>query len=585
MPAFQILKPRNALYGLILLALILLPLPAFAQSNRAAPVGKVLRVAAGITLPAQMDPHRNSWNDEIQVSLLDFEGLTALDEQSQTIPAAAESWEFSDDGLTATFHLRDGLTYSDGSPLTAERFRYAIQRSCDPHTAAPYATILFPIVGCAELNGSLDMAMLSATPAATPAADDLAIYESALAGLGIETPDDQTLVIHLKQPAAYLPTIAATWVFYPVKQEIVEANPDGWWNDPAQRVGNGVFRAAAFDLNEDAPRLSFAANEHYWGGRPKLDGIEFIYGFDTAEEQVEAYRQNEVDIAWTWTEMLPEVEADPTLRDQIVRYQLADTMGLTFNLTREPFQDQKVREAFAYAFDRQKYCDEVWLGTCVPAYSWIPPGVPGAIETDAFAFDLDAARQALADSSYGNAESIPAITYSYVAEWPDAVRDAEWLVAQYQENLGIEITAVPASPDEIFASYASAETWPDLAFWGWTQDYPDPQNWLSITWTCDTTMYPGLMGYCNEKADALIRQADAETDPEQRMALYEEAGHLIVADAPVVFRSNSIYTYLVAPYVTDYVTTSRDFWPGMSSLRTIDLTQETVPASEATPAA
>ncbi len=577
------LKPRIALYSLILLALALLSAPAAARDSQALPTGKVLRVSAGVTLPGHFDPQRNAWNEEIMVSLLDFEGLTVLDEESRTAPAAAESWEFSDDGLTATFHLRDGLTYSDGSPLTAERFRYAIQRSCDPHTAAPYAPILFPIVGCEALNGSLDMATLAATPEATPTADALAAYEAGLAGLGVDVPDNQTLVIHLKQPAAYLPTIAATWVFYPIKEEIVEANPDGWWKDPAQRIGNGVFRAVNFDLSEESPRLSFAANEHYWGGRANLDGIEFVYGIASAAEELEAYRQDEVDIGWVWSEVQSDIEADASLRDQIVRYPIADTMTLAFNMNREPFQDQKVREAFAYAYDRQQYCEEFQSGGCIPTYSWIPPGVPGAIETDVFAFDPAAARRALADSSYGSAENLPEITFYYVPEWVGEP-EADWLVAQYRENLGIDITIAPLSVEAYMEKYTSAETWPDLSFWGWTQDYPDPQNWLSITWTCGSNQFAGIVGYCNEEADALIRQADAETDPEQRLALYEEAGRLIVADAPVVFRSNSIYTALVKPYVTGYVATSRDFWPGMSSLRTIDLTQETVSASEATPA-
>jgi ABC-type transport system substrate-binding protein len=94
-----------------------------------------------------------------------------------------------------------------------------------------------------------------------------------------------------------------------------------------------------------------------------------------------------------------------------------------------------------------------------------------------------------------------------------------------------------------------------------------------------------MIGYCNEEADALIRQADAETDPERRLAPYEEAGRLIGADTPVVFRSHAIAIALVKLYVAGYVATSRDFWTGISLLRTIDLTQETVPASAATPAA
>jgi oligopeptide transport system substrate-binding protein len=263
----------------------------------------------------------------------------------------------------------------------------------------------------------------------------------------------------------------------------------------------------------------------------------------------------------------------------LIRYSLADTMTLSFHLGREPFQDKKVREAFAYALDREAYCQDIANGTCVPAYSWIPQGTPGAIETDAYAFDPARAREALAASSYHGPENLPEIALAYVPEWPSSVAESEWLVEQYQKNLGVELALEPIAADDLFSRFSTAESWPDLAFWGWTQDYPDPQNWISITWACDSTMLAGIVGYCNEAVDELIRQADAEPNPESRMALYEEAGRLIVEDAPVLFVSSTETAVLVQPYVVGYVTTPRDHWPGMASLLTIDLAVETVPAA------
>ncbi len=551
--------------------------PSVAQSRQATPAAadhsavrtdRILRIP-GAGFPANLDPHKNSWNEEIAVSYLDFEGLTRLDEDSNTVPAAAESWELGDDGTTVTFTLREGLTYSDGSPLTAERFRYAVERSCDPHTAAPYAAVLFMIVGCEDL-ATLDPAALAGSPGATPTADSLAAYETARANLGARAIDDRTLEIRLTQPAAYFPTIAYTWVLYPVKQESVEADPDGWAQDPALRVGNGPFQLSAISHDQPHERISFIANEHYWAGRARLDGIEYVYGFDSAQEHYEAYRNGEIDMIWPDLEDIPAFAADPAMAGHLLSYSLASTTSLAFNLNQEPFQDKKVRDAFAYAFDRDGYCQEIAGGTCAPTLSWIPPGLPGAIATDAYAFDPAKARQALAASSYGDASNLPPITWVYIADNAYARIDAEWLAENFHENLGVDLILTPLPEDAYQALLQSPATWPQLTFFGWTQDYPDPQNWMTLQWVCDSAIYASFAGYCNPDLDALIAEADAEPDPERRLELYQQAGETLVADMPVTFLYNWTTAVLVKPDVTGYVTTPRDLWPGWASLLTLD---------------
>src|SRR5829696_7800629 len=181
---------------LALLALLLPSLSAVSHAQETAG-DKVLRIRQPFW-PDVLDPQKSSYAEEIAVSSLDYEGLTRFDEDLQTVPAAAESWEFNADGTILTFHLRENLTYSDGSPLTAERFRFALERSCDPHTAAIYASILFDIVGCEDFFTSLTPPESSeaATPGAVEAGSDAA-YEAAKAALGVRTVDDRTLEVHL----------------------------------------------------------------------------------------------------------------------------------------------------------------------------------------------------------------------------------------------------------------------------------------------------------------------------------------------------------------------------------------------------
>jgi oligopeptide transport system substrate-binding protein len=553
---------------LALLAL-LVPSAGLVGATQETSAEKILRIRQPFW-PDTLDPQKTSYVEEIAVSSLDYEGLTRFDEQLNTVPAAAESWEFSEDGSVVTFHLRDGLTYSDGSPLTAERFRYAIERACDPNTAAVYAGILFDIVGCEALYTSLTAPESVAGPATPGAApdDSVAGYEAAKAALGVRAIDDQTLEVQLTHPAPYFPTVASTWVFYPVKEESLAAG-EGWAQDPAQRIGNGPFRMSAFASDQ---QISFRANEHYWQGRPKLDGIEFVYVDDPAVA-LAAYRNGDLDITQLGPAQIPEVEADPNLNKELLSAPTATTINLMFDLKQEPFTDLKVREAFAYGFDRETFCTEVRSGDCLPAFSWIPPGVPGHLETQAYAFDPERARQALAESSYGGPERLPEIRFFYPSDDPSEAERSEWLAGHYREVLGVELTLEPVDSTTYAAMTKDPASFPQSSLLGWTQDYPDPQNWLSIYWTCDSTIYAAIAGYCNEDFDALIRQADQELDPAKRMALYEEAGQILVDDVPAVFAFNLAMVVLIKPEVTGYQATASDaFYPGSwASLMTMDL--------------
>src|SRR5215204_3354534 len=207
------LMPRVSHYWVKLAAIVAvfsLIGPVLATGTAAQDSGKVLRVHQD-TYPDVVDPQKSSFAIEIAVLALPYEGLTRLDTNQETVPAAAESWEYNEDATQITFHLRPDLKYSDGSPLTAENFRYAVERTCDPVTAGEYQSILFDIVGCAEFAGlGLDDEgnVVEYTPEE---------HEAARSALGVTAVDDLTLQINLTNPAPYYHTVAYLWVFYPVK--------------------------------------------------------------------------------------------------------------------------------------------------------------------------------------------------------------------------------------------------------------------------------------------------------------------------------------------------------------------------------
>ncbi|HRA47401.1 MAG TPA: peptide ABC transporter substrate-binding protein [Thermomicrobiales bacterium] len=552
-----------------LLAILAMLVPMFnLQASSAQDTGKILRVHQ-VTDPDVVDPQKSSFTNEIAILALNYEGLTRLDSDGNTVPAAAESWEFNADGTVLTFHLRAGLTYSDGSPLTAERFRYAVERTCDPNTAGEYQSILFEIKGCAEFAGSLTAPEVGeGTP---PAEVDPAAYETTKAALGVKAIDDVTLELTLTNPAPYYPTIAGLWVFFPAKQELIEQGGDAWWKDPALQLGNGPFQITKW---EDEQLVGFTANEHYWGGRAKLDGIEYIYQGDSAVA-LEAYRNGDLDIMQVDSVQIPEVQADATLAAQMLSYTVASTYTLNFNLAQAPFDDIKVRQAFSQAFDRETYCAVVRNGDCSPTLSWIPPGLPGSIETDLYGFDPDAAKAALAESSYGSADKLPEIKLFYNADDPANTTRAEWVAGQYRDILGVNITLQPTEGTALVALRKDPATFPQmLLVGGWIQDYPDPQNWLSVYFKCDAT-FAKRFNYCNPEFDKLVGQADVEFDATKRMELYQQAGQILVNDIPSPFLYNLSNVVLINPKVTGYTPAAVDAeWPGQfASLLTIDISE------------
>lgn len=557
------LSVANAWFKLVGLVIALAVVMSMVGSSSAAQSdGKVLRIHHPV-YPDIVDPQKSSFTNEIAILALAYEGLTRLDTDQNTVPGAAESWEYNDDATQITFKLRPDLKYSDGSALTAENFRYAAERTCDPATAGEYQAILFEIVGCAEFAG---LVLDETGESREYTAEE---HEEARSALGIRTLDDLTLEVDLVNPTPYFHTIAYTWVFYPVKQEIVDADPESWWMSAENHVGNGPFKINGIAEDQE---WTFEANDSYWQGRPMLDGIDYVYVEDAAVA-LEAYRSGDLDIVALEPPQIPEVLEDPTIADQYLTYPTASTYNVQMNLNLEPFNDPKVRQAFAYGLDRETLCTEIRSGDCTPTLTWIPAGTPGAIESDQFAFDPVAAVQALSESTYGGPESLPEIEVFYNSERSGATERAEWFAGQYRDILGIELSLRPTDGTSLTALTKDNTTFPQMViFGGWSQDYPDPQNWLSVYWTCDSSL--NRVGYCNEEFDALTASGDTTVDQAERLAFYEQAGQILVDEQPGPFAFNLAAVFVVNPAVTGYTPTPAEGeWPGQfSSLMTIDKT-------------
>jgi oligopeptide transport system substrate-binding protein len=532
----------------------------------AAPAGeaKTLRVNLG-TFPDVLDPQKSSFVNEIANLKMAYEGLTRQDGDLATVPAAAESWAYNDDATQLTFTLRDGLLYADGSPLNAERFAYSIRRNIDPTTAGEYAAITDEILGAPEWRACGEDAAACEAAMAQVMESVKASHADGAACTGYDDAECNTLTLTFSRPAPYFHVVSSLWVTFPAKEELITAGGENWWLDAANHVGNGPFVMAAL---EQGVQALYTPNANYWGDVP-LVSVDFAFITDTAVA-FEAFKNNEFDVIPLGAEDYEVVMADADLAQQANIYPGSCTFAVMFHQLKEPFTDQKVREAFAHALDREGWVNDVLRGLGSPTLTWIPPGFPGYdAEENRWGYDPEAALAAIAESSYGSVENLPPITMTF-SDTPRNRTRNEWLAAKFKEVLGVDVTLDPVESTTYTNLTKDIATAPQTFILGWCADYPDEQNWLSVYWK--TGAFGERIGYSNPDLDALLEQADTELDPATRAQLYADAQRMLTDGAPVAFMWNNVNAYMVKPWVTGIVKTPQDSgWPGDIAPWTIDI--------------
>ena len=470
---------------------------------------KILKVQVGPD-PETVDPALNSAVDGGNMILHAFEGLLTLDENGQLKEGQAESWETSEDGLTWTFHLRDGLKWSDGTDLTAEDFVYSWQRVCDPNVAAPYAeTVLGMVKG----------------------------YDEAVAGditkLDVQAPDEKTVVVNLAHPCSYFGELAAFATLNPVQKATVEANGDAWATSADTYISNGPFM-----MTEWVPgsHITFSKNPNYWNAEAiKLDKLEFEL-IEDSNAAYSAYTSGEVDmIKDVPTEEIPSLQGNKEFHvDPII-----GTYYVSLNLQKEYFQDARVRKALSLAIDRNYVANTLMQGTYSPASAIVGPGwldTDGSsfaenanggtpyIDNDNFDANLEEAKKLLEEAGYPNGEGFPQIEYT--------TNDAGYhkVVAEYLQQawaaIGIDLKVNIVEWASFTPMRRNGEF--DVARNGWVGDYTDPSNILELF--C-TTNGNNDGKYTNADFDAAIEDSRVTTDAATRSADLHKAEDLLMEDA------------------------------------------------------
>lgn len=447
-----------------------------------------------------------------------FSGLVSLDENMKVVPDLASRWEVSEDDKVYTFYIRPDAKFQNGRPIKAEDIKYSWERAASPATQSPTAeTYLGQISGVDEV-----------------------LQGKAKEIKGVTILNDYTLRVELKEPkASFLPRITYPVAFVVDKDDVNRGGE--WWRKPN---GSGPFKLKQWKTDE---LLVLEANDLYYGEAPFLKQVVFrLY----AGVPLRMYEQNEIDATDVSIANIDLVrDVSNPFHKELSIYPELSMYYIAFNVTKPPFDDANVRKAFVQAIDKEKIIRLALKGTVRPANGIVPVGMPGFNpELKGLSYDVQAARELLAKSKYGNAANIPPIILTTSGQGAVISDYLSAIIQQWRQNLGVDIQVRELDPEVFF--YKAKEVVDNIYDFGWVADYPDPENFLDILFHSNRANNAGR--YSNPRVDSLLDTAAKERNEGKRIELYRTAETIAVEDAallPLWFGQNFI---LVKPGIQNY---------------------------------
>jgi oligopeptide transport system substrate-binding protein len=466
-------------------------------STAAAP-DRPVRILSGA--PTTLDPAAQGDAGSAAITAQLFESLTSFDADLQVRPALAESWLFADGGRQVTFHLRPNLTFSDGSPLRPSDVVRSWLRLIDPVRPSPLASIALDIAGAdAYLKGT------NPDPA----------------GVGLHADDAAgDLVVDLVRPATDFVNIVAGPSFSVV--------PPGVGSDPAAALapGPGFVASGGYTLDSaTADGLELKANPHYWAGTPAVTTVDLIADLG-GKGSVDAFEAGDLDYAPVSSIDATWLAYDETLGPQLRLVGSLSVQYYGFDVKQKPFDDVRVRKAFAEAVDwRRMAALSGSGGTAQVANSMVPPGIPGRSATDYVPrYDPADARRLLAEAGYPGGAGFPATILMTGGSGFDAA-----IVSELKRELGVTLQAETMG-DGYFERLAGDP--PAMWTLAWVADYPGRNDFLGVL--LDTGASNNYGHWSSPAFDAAIAEAVSATDPTAAGAAYDRAETVVRDEVPVV---------------------------------------------------
>ena len=467
--------------------------------------------------PGSLHPANAQGTHESWILEHTFEGLTKKTEEGKIVPGAAKSWEISDDGLTWTFKLRDGLKWSNGDPLTANDFEYAWKYALKPETAADYAYQLYYLKGGEAYNSK----------------------KGKEEDVGVKATDDLTLEVTLEQPTPYFLDLTSFYTFYPIDKKVQEENPK-WALDAKTHVSNGPFKLTEWKHKES---LKIEKNENYYDkDKIKLDAVNFAL-IEDENTAWQMYQSGELDIAYP----LPVDVQGQLVNSGDKEFKNGAELAVyyyNFNTKVKPFNNAKVRKALSMAIERQKITENVAQGGQKPAFGVVPPGIPDASGDfqentgNLFKEDVTEAKKLLKEGlAEEGMKELPEFSILYNT-LDSHKKIAEAVQEMWRDNLGVKVTLENAEFQVKLDREKAGDF--EISRAGWVGDYVDPMTFM--LWETDGAYNDA--GWSNKEYDNLLKEAKSTMDPKERMDALHKAEKVLIEDMPIL----PVYFY-TKPYM------------------------------------
>ena len=514
--------------------LVVAALVAFLWLRPAEPVahhGIVLN-RGNVAEPDTLDPPQYGLSVEVEIMDDLFLGLTTRNQNGDLVPGSAESWDISPDGRTYTFHLRPGLRWSDGSPLTAMDFVAGIRRMLDPATHSQFANFAYKIRGGQAVNeGKLPP-------------EDAAVF----------APNDRTLVIELDRPSPILIILTTIPLFDPLpRAAFARFGKD--WIKPGKMVSNG-----AFTLEEWVPQghVRLKKNPYFYdAGNVHVDEVNF-FPTDDDSAALKRFRARELDFNMRFPPTMYDWLKRNLPGEALIAPNLALTY-LTFNLKDPVVGDLRVRRALSLAIDRERLTNQILHTGEIPAYGLIPPAITGYVGARIegagvdYLIRLGQARALLAAAGYGPGHPL---SLTYHCRLGELNRRIAVAVQAMWASIGVDTEIVT---EEVAMHYNRLRTRDfQVADAGW-QAPPDPEYYMYLLKTQSTEA--NYASFSDARFDQLTYDAEAVMDRTARYAAYARAEKIALDALPIVPLFFPVNRAIVQPYVKGYVENGLDVHP------------------------
>jgi oligopeptide transport system substrate-binding protein len=482
--------------------------------------------------PGSLDPHKAVATQESRIITDLLVGLTSETASGDMIPAIAESWTTSNDGLTWTFNLRSDAVWSDGVPVTAEDFAFAWRRLMAQETASQYAAMLFPVKNARAIN----------TGAMKPEE------------LGVRAVGDHTFEVTLEHLVPYLPYVTLHHSTLPLPRHALAQHGTGWAK-PGKYVSNGAYVLEAWQPED---RVKLVKNARFYDAASVM--IDEVYYYPTADPQaaLKRFRSGGLDIVSQFPHSQYEwVKAN--LPTSVQTFPILQTIYFAFNTTRPPFSDKRVREAFAIAPDIETVAKAVnRLGEPV-AYHFVPPNIanyPGTVRVkfkdEPYEARVTRAKELLAAAGFGPENPVKVQFYIINTEEPRKIAVA---FSDMWRKIGANVEIVGSDANNHWTVVMRERTY-DIGYDSWVADFSDPITFLSLYESTNEGFND--TGWKSPRYDELLAQAGRTSDLTERGKILSEAEQTLLDDFVILPFRFAYAAYLVAPHVKGFEHHPRD---------------------------